>query len=45
MIITSLQIWGHGVIERGHVVNKDTIDVVENDANSQGGREEGGCWG
>ena len=48
MIITSRQIWGQGVIECGHVVNKDTIDVVENDANRQGGGREkggGGCWG
>lgn len=34
MIITSRQIWGHGVIECGHVVNKDMFDVVENDATS-----------
>lgn len=37
MVITSRLIWGHRVIECGHVVNKDVIDVVENDANSQGG--------
>ena len=37
VVITSRQIWGHGVIKCGHVVNKDTINVVENDTNSGGG--------